>query len=393
LFVLAAACALALCAAPAQASWLPSWSMAESGIGGVGESQNLRMLISPHRGGNWVRVELSNADGSSQLIVDSATVAKTAAPEGPTLKQSSLRQLRFGGRKVAVIGAGETALSDPVRLRVRAFEHLAVSIHLPRPQMPLEMHWTATQASYLSGAGAADLSSSADGAGFTKATDSWYLVSALEVKPHRQEPECGSVATLGDSITDGFGSTRSADHRYPDYLQRDLSGQRLAVSVVNAGASGNKLLTDSKFLAGPSAMHRLRRDVLSVPRLRAVIVFEGINDLATGSTAAQVKRADKRIIHRIHQRGAAVVLATLTPVGGHYYEDQAEPGRSKLNRWIRGQHLADAVVDFDRSVRDPADPLRLQTRYSSDGVHLSDAGYQRLASAAVPKLRSLLDCR
>ncbi len=51
---------------------------------------------------------------------------------------------------------------------------------------------------------------------------------------------------------------------------------KAAWGVVNMGISGNQVLSDG---AGQSALARFDRDVLSVPGMRTVILFEGVNDL------------------------------------------------------------------------------------------------------------------
>ena len=64
------------------------------------------------------------------------------------------------------------------------------------------------------------------------------------------------------------------------------------------------------------------------------------------------------------------------------YGAAAEERRLALNRWIRGQRLADGVVDFDRAVRDPGDHGRLLPAYDGgDHLHLSRAGYRAMAGA------------
>ena len=49
--------------------------------------------------------------------------------------------------------------------------------------------------------------------------------------------------------------------------------------VVNMGISGNRVLNDG---AGLNALARLNRDVFSTPGVKAVVIFEGVNDLGVG---------------------------------------------------------------------------------------------------------------
>ena len=59
-------------------------------------------------------------------------------------------------------------------------------------------------------------------------------------------------------------------------LARRLNVASAAWVVANAGISGNRILEDG---AGQSALARLDRDILAMPGVAYVIVFEGVNDL------------------------------------------------------------------------------------------------------------------
>ncbi|MFX6250101.1 GDSL-type esterase/lipase family protein, partial [Acinetobacter baumannii] len=90
------------------------------------------------------------------------------------------------------------------------------------------------------------------------------------------------MAAIGDSITEGNGSTVDTNRRWPDGLAERLAPQGLA--VLNAGISGGRLLRDGM---GESALARFERDVLAQRAVRAVIVAIGINDIGwPGSTFA-----------------------------------------------------------------------------------------------------------
>ena len=45
------------------------------------------------------------------------------------------------------------------------------------------------------------------------------------------------VVVLGDSITDGAGSTAGADHRWPDYLAQALARRGFRIVIFPGGAS------------------------------------------------------------------------------------------------------------------------------------------------------------
>ena len=83
------------------------------------------------------------------------------------------------------------------------------------------------------------------------------------------------------------------------------------------------------------------------------------------------------------QASLKVFGATLTPFqGAGYYSAAGEAEREAINHWIRTSGAFDVVIDFDRAIRNPADPLRLLPAYDSrDHLHPNDAGYQVMADA------------
>ena len=91
----------------------------------------------------------------------------------------------------------------------------------------------------------------------------------------------------------------------------------------------------------------------------------------------------ERLIAEAHARHIRIFGATLLPFrGAGYYTAQGEATREAVNAWIRGSGAFDGVIDFDRVMRDPADPLRLNPEYDSgDHLHPGDAGYLAMANA------------
>lgn len=140
---------------------------------------------------------------------------------------------------------------------------------------------------------------------------------------------------------------------------------------------------------------RLDRDVLSRSGVTRLIVFEGVNDIGTADAtpAAQHRVTEDllaaygQIVVRAHAQGIRVYGATLLPFGGNTYDDPAgerESSRRAVNSWTRTAGCFDAVLDFDRAVRDPADPRRLLPSLQiGDWLHLNPTGYGVLA-ATVP---------
>ncbi len=109
-------------------------------------------------------------------------------------------------------------------------------------------------------------------------------------------------------------------------------------------------------------------------------------EAAQKQVAANLIAAYQQIITRAHALGIRVFGATITPFGGNAgYDDPQglrEAARQTVNQWIRTSHKFDAVLDFDRAVRDPANPRQILPSFdNSDHLHLNPAGYQALADA------------
>ena len=204
----------------------------------------------------------------------------------------------------------------------------------------------------------------------------------------------GGLFIVGDSITDGRGSTTDANNRWPDLLLARLqknSSSTSNIAVLNQAAGGNRILADG---LGPNALGRVDRDVLAQSGLKYAMIFEGVNDIGTGATttAAQTAIADriiwalKQIATRVHTFGIPIFAATITPFGAPSASQQAysdptrEAARQRVNNWIRTSGVFDAVIDFDLILRNPKNQSQLNPTYDSgDFLHPNVAGYQALA--------------
>ena len=132
--------------------------------------------------------------------------------------------------------------------------------------------------------------------------------------------------------------------------------------------------------------------------MRTVIVLEGINDIGSiveglefgdclqpnpALTAEQLIDGHRELIRAARARGVRIIGGTVTPFkGAIYYSERGEEIRGQVNDWNRNGGEYDAVVDFDRALRDPADPNKLRVEYDSgDGLHPNDAGTRSMAEA------------
>ena len=341
--------------------------------------QTIRQIVRASIGGTQVRVRLSNAYGASPLHVGAARVGLRST--GASIAAGSDRVLTFSGSASTTIPVGALAVSDPVDLRVPDRADLAISLWLPGSQSAATEHKLGLQTTYVSPEG--DFTG-ADSLPTATTTASYYYLAGVDVGSRAPSR---AIVVLGDSITDGLHSTPDANRRWPNRLVERLrahqGGNRIA--VLNAGISGNRILHD---MAGTNASARLDRDVLVQSGARYVIVLEGINDIGipVGSPAEDIIAGHRQIIERAHAMGLKVYGGTLTPfqafLPGVYYSAEGEAKRQVVNQWIRTSKAYDAVIDFDRALRDHANPAVMRPAYDSgDHLHPNDAGYQAMADA------------
>ncbi|HEY4354618.1 MAG TPA: SGNH/GDSL hydrolase family protein [Acidobacteriaceae bacterium] len=378
--------------APSPYRWVGSWAASPQ----LCEPQNsiaqedadhvvLRQIVHLSLGGSSLRMEISNEFGTQPLEFTAAHVALATSPATSAIAPATDKTVTFSGLSNISIPAGAKYVSDPVSLSVTAGADLAITMafdHIPQRQTG---HPGSRATSYLAHGVSPEIAELAQ----SKHIEHWFFLSGVSVTT---TPSAAAVVALGDSITDGHGATTNGNDRWPDNLARRLHDSNL--SVLNEGIGGNRLLADG---LGPNALSRFDRDVLAQPGVRYVVVLEGINDLGTATRASELSTAQHavlvqriisayaQLIVRAHEHGLPVFLGTITPfVGSDYYHPNAdtENDRQQINAWIRAIGHADALIDFDKAVADPAHPERLLPAFDSgDHLHPSPAGYRAMSDA------------
>lgn len=370
------------------ARWAGSWAASPVEPGLLAQRgfhrATVRDVVRLSIGGNRVRIRLSNAFGTGALTVAEATVGLQS--EGAGVRPRSLRRVSFGGARTTTVPRGAQVVSDPVTLRVPAQSDLSVSLYFRGRTGPVTWHPLGTSTTWYAPGG--NETDTAAASPYTETAESWFVLDGVDVRSRRQ---LGAVVTLGDSITDGYGATVDANRRYPDVLARRLLSQpsRRPLGVLNAGISGNRVLTDAG-LFGVSAQARFDRDVLAQTGARTVVLLEGINDIGNDAgvdggpvTAGQLIAGTRNVVRRADAQGLTVVGGTLLPYrGADYWTPRGERIRQRFNCWVRRSDAFDDVVDFAKVTRDPQRPLRLLPRYDlGDHLHPNDAGYAAMGRA------------
>ncbi|GAB3963255.1 hypothetical protein GCM10029978_020490 [Actinoallomurus acanthiterrae] len=350
-------------------------------------NQSIRMVAHASVAGSMLRVRLSNLYGTAPLSIGAVDLAHESGTPG-TVVTNSHHAVTFNRNASVTIPIGKDVASDPIPMAVAASDKLLVSVYLPDTPAGTTWHAEAHETAYISTAGNHVTD---DGTGnYPSTKTSWYFLDGLDVI---SPTATGTLVCVGDSITDGAGSTLSADRRYPDYLAARMNSAPDGPTrgVVNAGIGSNRVLTIANN-NNPSLLNRFQHDVLDQPNVKDVILLEGINDIgifdgpgsSNSLSATQLENGLQTVIKQAHAVGVKIFGGTITPYqGANYYSDYGEQVRETVNDWTRNNTGGyDGVIDFDKALRDPNDPKALRSAYANgDHLHPNDAGYQAMAIA------------
>jgi lysophospholipase L1-like esterase len=363
--------------------WLPSWATTIQGYESSKSdhqpakplpNNTLRQFVWPTFSGGQVRLQLSNEKGAQPLQIQKVAIAlaKTSSDPGNSsgaIDAASSKALTFGGMAGVTIAAGMTAWSDSIDFPLEAMKLTAVTIQFGA-MVPTELttHPGSRTTSYFS-----DGDTVATEAPPSPGTrDRWYFINAIEVMA---PADAFALSCLGDSITDGYGILNKFQ-RWTDYLTVRIQADatlKNKVSVLNFGMGANNLTSSTEDM--DAGKERFKRDVLARPKVKWVIVLEGVNDINGGVQANTITSAYQEIVTGGHGKSIKIFGSPITPMGS------SNSVRTAVNQSVRDGGIFDAIVDFDAAIRDSANQNNIATMYNNDGLHPSAAGYEKMAAA------------
>ncbi len=375
----------------AKKHWVATWATAEQvvephncppapGLGG----NSIRQIVQTSISGKEVRVKFSNEFSQGPVTINAAEIAHAAtAGSSSDIINGTEVSLTFNGSKSVTIKPGELVVSDPVKFPMGERQNVAITMHLGEASSTsVTGHPGSRTDSYIAEGQTSDFSNAVS-------TAHWYIINAIEIKA---EKNARAVVVLGNSITDGRGSTTNGQNRWTDNLSRRLLANKKTnrVSVLNMGLGGNCVLQGG---LGPTGKSRYPRDLFQQEGVKYIILFEGVNDLGGRgdalAKAQQIIDVYKQIIEEAHERGIYVYGAPVMQFKGNsYYSDNHEAGRQMLNQWIRSGGYVDGVIDFDAFMGSDDDPARLNPKFlfENDYLHPNADGYVQMGDCIDLKL-------
>ena len=375
--------ALALLAAiglQAQTKWTATWAtaieapLAESDMPKTSMTNStLRQVIHVSIGGDKLRLQLSNEKSRQPVEIKSVYIADTDG--GKAIDQKTAKYLTFNGSRSATIEPGKAVYTDVAQYKLKPLQRLSVTISYGNTPVKATTHRGSRTTSYLA---QGEVAPKADFAEVEK-FEHWYSIAALEVEAPAST-RC--IACLGNSITDGRGTTTDAQNRWTDVLAEQLGGK---VAVINLGIGGNCVIRGG--LSAP-ASERFDRDILAQQGVTDLIIFEGVNDLSGikddgAETVRWLKKFYRLFAKKAKEKGMRVYGGTIMPFKNSFaYSETHEKARQEVNQWIRTAPDYDGVIDFDKATADPKDPEALMESLQSDWLHPNADGYKVMGECA-----------
>jgi len=375
----------------ASPSWVGTWGTAPQQMRtsdmppSPGLTNNtLRQVVRVSIGGSTLRLKFSNEFSTSAVTMKSVQIAVSNG--GSAINVATKKELKFKGSPEVTMDAGTTVASDPIAFKLAPGMVLAITINFGQTPAILTGHPGSRTTSYLL---AGNTAAKADFTGAAE-TDHWYCISAIDVKA---SPTSGCVAVLGNSITDGRGTTTNKQNRWTDILSERLLANRGTehVGVLNLGIGGNSVVAGG--LGQPGAL-RYDRDILNQSGVRWAIIFEGVNDIGairSSATAAKTINnliaAYKLMIEKAHNKNIRIYGATIPPFKGNsYYNQYSDSSRNAINEWIRHSGYYDGVIDFCKTMANPQDTTMITTSFQNDHLHPTAEGYKMMGESIDLKL-------
>ena len=336
----------------------------------------IRQIIHVSKGGTQLQLKLSNVHSKEPVDIKSVFIAD--AKEASDIDAKTAKYVTFNGKRNITIEPGKDLTSDVIGYNLKPLQLLSITINYGESTpVNASSHRGSRTTSYIIKGVAKPKTKFID----AEKVDHWYNIASLDVL--RSNPaEANAIVVLGNSITDGRGSTTNKQNRWTDAMAEALGGE---TSVLNLVIGGNSVLWGG--LSEP-AVKRFNRDILEQQGVKTLIIFQGVNDIGgsrgnSEEVAKKLTEAYKSFIDQGHAKGWKVIGATITPFKGNsYYSFFHEAARQVVNEWIRTSGAFDAVIDFDELVRDPQDPTKLKAEYSDDWLHLNPTGYTAMGKLA-----------
>lgn len=338
------------------------------------KNNSIRQVVRTSTGANKIRVKFSNRIGESPLEIKAAHIAYADGQGTGKIKTDTDTRITFNnGQNSVTIPAYSEVYSDVFEFDFPALTELAISTYFGNMPKKLTGHPGSRTNSFIE----TGYALSNEKFSPMLRTDHWYVIAGIEEYDPQEKK---LVVCLGDSITDGRGTTNDLQNRWTDHLATKLQNNDATknVAVVNMGIGGT--------LVTSSGTERFDRDVINQPGVSYCIVLYGVNDLIYANMNANTLiDCYKRLIKKAHKNNILVYGGTILPFKGNGdWTQNKENNRLAVNKWILETKPEDGGFDaaFDfASVMKAENDERLPESFQNDSLHPTAKLYERMTNA------------
>jgi hypothetical protein len=240
---------------------LPSPPFNQTGV--VFPNSTIRQSFKISLPGAQFRLRFSNVFSDVDLNISAVTVAlpgNHSAVGTPDIDTSTLHTVTFDGNKGFEVPNGALVVSDTINWPIAENSILTVSMYLaggqPSPSNSITSHPGSRTTSYYD---FGDLTRAKNISSPTAQNAAhWYFLSGLEVVS--ADPTSYAVAIVGDSITDGRGSTTNGNDRSvpawlhsPTHVHNPLAGGPTSSTTASVPGLTTTSRTSTRQLAGTAS--------------------------------------------------------------------------------------------------------------------------------------------
>ena len=337
-------------------------------------------------GGSQIRVQFSNKEGKTPLTITAVHVAlckKTPTVDG-SIDTTTDKAVTFSGMAGVSVPAGMDMWSDAVDFALPALANVSITTAFGTIPADITSHNGSRTTSYVqtnsTNVSAADMTSAPSNA-------HWFFISGMDVMA---SADAKGIVAIGDSITDGRGTTTDGNNRWTDLLAARLQANAATknVSVMNQGIGATNL-QGCNATTDTCADKRFARDVLGQSGVKYAVVFDGVNDIGGGGgTIDNMKAAYAKMISAAHGQSIKIYGVTIMPFGGDhdYWTADHETLREAVNTYIKSGAF-DGYIDFEPVVSDGKsgttmyEPALLASTGTADGLHPGKDGYKAMSDS------------
>ena len=368
--------------------WVSVWgnavSVAENRPERYAKDITVRYPINIPFEGEALRLTFDNYCGTEPITLNKITV----------FYGGEFYPVLVNGSPSVTIGAGESAVTDPLAVHLNAEELIQVSFYLKDFTLMRSVVYTCGPLSEGLYANGDQTENSEIDIVTSRKTHLFYFLSNVSVLTADSKR---TIVCYGDSIT---------AQDWPDYLSLRCYNEGFGdTAIIRRATSGSRILRQYDCLTyesyGLSGKNRFDHEV-PTDGADTVIIQQGINDIihpvgeevnifrpmSDLPTVEELIEGLKTYIYKAKGFGYKVYVGTLLPMGGWRTDAPfRQQMRHAYNDFIRTTDLIDGVIDFDMALRDPEKPDFFLPEYDSgDHLHPSAKGYERMAQAIPEQL-------